>query len=332
MTTIPKQNPFIVDGVEDMHAVKSGLITLPASEPEAVKLTPLQPLTFRRPSEILAMEFSDDANILGDYMIAMEQGGTIVGPPGCGKSRIIFQCAADTIRGKEFLIFPTRAPKQRWAIFNTENSNRRLKADLQRLKNYCGDDWPIVDAHLSIHTLETEDDGFLSLANPVNAIRIEEVIRDLNPLVNVFDPLSEYRVDDLNNDNNMLATCKELGRLSKAGNPKRATLILHHTVVGRAGAMKAVGYDRGSYGRNSKALLGWARSQFNLAPGNPGDNDILIVSCGKCSNGKEFEPFAIRLWPSTNATARLRAGSVNCCEMGKNNPARGWLSSVSSGG
>jgi hypothetical protein len=97
----------------------------------------------------------------------------------------------------------------------------------------------------------------------------------------------------------MLTTCREISRLSKAGNPKRAWLALHHTQVGRAGAVKAVGYDRGSYGRNSKALLGWTRAQINLAPGSADNNDTLVVSCGKCSNGREFEPFAIRLNPST---------------------------------
>ena len=272
----------------------------PDDEPlNTVPLATLQPLTMRKPSDILAMEFSDEANILGDWLLAEEQPSTIVGPAGSGKSRLILQMAADTILGRDFLRFPTRAAGKRWAIFNTENSNRRLKTDLERLRNYYGDDWPAVDECLSIHTLETEDDGYVSLSNPVNAMRIEQVIRDQNPAVNVFDPLFEFRVGDLNNDDHMHATCKELARLSKAGNPKRALLVSHHTLVGRAGAAKAVGFDRGSYGRNSKALLGWTRAQINLAPGAADNNDSLVVSCGKCSNGREFEPFAIRLNPST---------------------------------
>jgi hypothetical protein len=39
----------------------------------------------------------------------------------------------------------------------------------------------------------------------------------------------------------------------------------------------------------------WTRGQINIAPGSPDSNDLLVISCGKCSNGKEFAPFAIRL-------------------------------------
>lgn len=269
----------------------------PDDEPpiNEVPIATLQPLTMRKASDILAMEFSDDANIIGDFLVAEEQDTTIVGPAGSGKSRLVLQMYADTVRGKDFLNFKTCGAGKRWVIFNSENSNRRLKADFERLRNYCGNEWPTVDENLSVHTLESEDDGCLSLENPANAIRIEQVVRDLNPCVTVFDPLSEYGIRDLNRDEDMRASCKALARVAKAGNPKRANIVLHHTIVGRAGAAKAVGFDRGSYGRNSKALLGWARAQINLAPGSADSNDSLVVSCGKCSNGREFEPFAIRL-------------------------------------
>lgn len=268
--------------------------------PNEVPLGPtLQPLTFRRPSEILAMEFSEDANLMGDWLIAEEQPTTIVAPASAGKSRLILQCAVDMILGKPFIGFPTRAAGKKWLIIGTENSNRRFKSDLERLRDYAGDDWPKVDDCLRLHTLENEDDGYVSLANPANAIRIENEIRDYNPGIIAYDPLNELRMGDLNQDEFMLNTCREISRLSKAGNPKRGWIALHHTQTGRTGAMKAVGYDRGSYGRNSKALLGWTRAQINLAPGTPDNNDVLVVSCGKCSNGREFEPFAIRLNLST---------------------------------
>jgi len=257
----------------------------------------LKPLTIRRPSEILAMQFSDDDKIIGDYIVAAEQPTTIVGPAGAGKSRLVLQAAVDTILNRPFLSFRTQGTGKRWLFFNAENSNRRLKSDMEWLERYAGRDWPTVDGSLQIHTLETEDDGYLSLSNPTNAIRIENAIRDINPDIVVFDPLQEFRMGDLNTDDAMLSTCHEISRLAKAGNPKRAFIVLHHTLVGRAGAAKAVGYDRGSYGRNSKALLGWTRAQVNLAPGSANDNALLVVSCGKCSNGREFEPFAIRLDP-----------------------------------
>lgn len=71
--------------------------------------------------------------------------------------------------------------------------------------------------------------------------------------------------------------------------------MLHHALTGKLGAARAVGYERSGFGRNSKLLHAWTRGQINLAPGKPDDNNTLVVSCGKCSNGEEFEPFAITM-------------------------------------
>src|SRR5688572_9100744 len=66
-------------------------------------------------------------------------------------------------------------------------------------------------------------------------------------------------------------------------------------LTGRVGAARATGFDRSSFGRNSKLLYAWTRGQINIAPQGPNDNSRLVVSCGKCSNGEEFPPFGIRL-------------------------------------
>jgi hypothetical protein len=76
-------------------------------------------------------------------------------------------------------------------------------------------------------------------------------------------------------------------------------VTLHHALTGRAGEAKAIGWDRASFGRNSKVLHSWTRGQINVTPGSPDSNDVLVLSCGKCSNGKEFAPFAVRLNPAT---------------------------------
>jgi hypothetical protein len=74
----------------------------------------------------------------------------------------------------------------------------------------------------------------------------------------------------------------------KKGNPARVPFVVHHSLTGKAGASKAVGWDRGSYGRNSKVLHAWVRSQWNLAPADPDDESKLILACGKNNNGKPF--------------------------------------------
>ena len=67
--------------------------------------------------------------------------------------------------------------------------------------------------------------------------------------------------------------------------------------------MKAVGLERGGYGRGSKVLLGWTRSQINLAPFKQDSNEQIIVASGKCNNAKEFDNFGAILDPATKTYA-----------------------------
>ena len=64
----------------------------------------------------------------------------------------------------------------------------------------------------------------------------------------------------------MTATLTVIGRITRQGDPQRIPVILHHALTGKSGAARATGFDRGSFGRNSKVLLGWVRSQINVAP------------------------------------------------------------------
>ena len=179
---------------------------------------------------------------------------------------------------------------------STENSNRRLQADLLNLMRWLDvDEWAAFSERVRIHTVEGPDDGFVSLDSPHNLALIEATIEECQPDVIAIDPLNEFAIGDLNKDADMRATLSTLTQLCRRGNPKRAIVVLHHALTGRAGAAKAIGYDRASFGRNSKNLHAWARGQINLAPANPDDNRQLVVSCGKTSNGREFQPFAIAM-------------------------------------
>jgi hypothetical protein len=60
-----------------------------------------------------------------------------------------------------------------------------------------------------------------------------------------------------------------------------------------------MGHDRASFARNSKALLAWTRAQINVAPVEGDNNDRLVIACGKTNDGREFEPFAVKLNPTT---------------------------------
>ncbi len=251
--------------------------------------------TIRTPDEILAMVFTDDDIILGDRMMAEGQSCVIAAAGGMGKSRIVLQLIACIVTGRKFLNFDTGRPDSKWLVLQTENSNRRLHEDLQRLKSWLGDDWHKFAAQVKLHTVETDTDGFMNLDSPEAVANIEAAIQQHAPDIIVIDPLNDCAIGDPSKDADMKATVQAVSRICRRGNPKRAILVLHHAITGKSGAAKATGFDRASFGRNSKALLAWTRSQFNIAPVDPDSNERLIIACGKCNNGREFQTFAVRL-------------------------------------
>lgn len=253
-------------------------------------------LTIRTPDEILAMQFDDGDRILGDRLLAKGQSLVIAGQGGLGKSRLLLQFIAAQRAGLPFIGFETRGQEMTWLVLQAENSNRRLQHDLASLRIWIGDKyWPQVNAGLHIHTLETDADNFLSLDGDRTQARIRELIARIKPDGVAWDSLYNFGVGNLSSDEDMTSTLLAIARLSKAGNQQRAIIALHHALTGKAGASRASGFDRASFGRNSKVLHQWTRAQINVAPGQPDSNDVLVVSCGKCSNGKEFPQFAVRL-------------------------------------
>jgi hypothetical protein len=254
-----------------------------------------EPFTVRSMAELCQQNLPENDNILGDRLLAQGQSLTVLGAGGIGKSRLLLQLAACTIAGRPFFGLPTYAPGTRWLILQAENSNRRLQTDASGLRTWLGADWPQVAERLWVHTLENNGDPFVSLDSPETCNRVVSLIEKLAPDVVCFDPLNCFGVGDLNNDGDMRHSCQTISRICQQGSARRAIVVLHHSLTGRVGAARATGFDRSSFGRNSKLLHAWTRGQINIAPQAPNDNGRLVVSCGKCSNGAEFAPFGIRL-------------------------------------
>ena len=198
--------------------------------------------------------------------------------------------------GRDFLGWKTTGQNIRWLILQTENGNRRLQFELEAmLSDISEEDFEAYNKQVFIHTLETEEDSFLTVSNELNQRKIAELIREIKPDVVVYDVFRDFGVGDLNTDRDMAETLPIIGRLTRKGNPQRLPMIIHHSLSSKSGMAKATGFDRGSYARNSKVLFGWVRAQINLAPYNPDDNEQMIVASGKCNNAKEFESFGISL-------------------------------------
>jgi len=259
-----------------------------------------RPLTVRSPSEIMAMQF-DPADMLTENGY-LQKGNALViaGMGGLGKSRFILQMAISCILGKPFIGWNTKAGRTKWLILQTENGNRRLQVDISRMMKSCSpDELAILDECLRIHTLETEDDAFVTLSTLETADRIAALTADFPANVIVYDVLRDFATGDLNSDEAMTETCRAISRVTRMGDPTRIPVVVHHALTGKAGAAKATGFDRGSFSRNSKVLLGWTRGQINLAPYSPDSNDVVVVASGKANDAEEFAIFAVRLDPDT---------------------------------
>ena len=225
---------------------------------------------------------------------------TLIGPGGVGKSRLLLQLAAAMVSGRDFIGIQVPKRRLRWLFLQTENSNRRLKDDLEKIQEWIGpESWPDVAECLVIRTLDKYGDGFLNLDDPEKRRRVEELVKKTAADVLVFDPLSAFAKGSINSDSTIRAACKAFTEISRGGNPDCSIIVVHHALTGKAGAKKATGMDRSSFGKGSKELHSWARGQINVAPRSEDDPRKLIISCGKNSDGAEFAPFGVRLNTTT---------------------------------
>ncbi len=254
-------------------------------------------LTLRSIRELEAYELPVGMRIFSNGYLERGNRTTVLGQGGIGKSRLIMQAALCCRAGIPFIGWETEAPDAKWLFIQTENGNARLKSDLMKMRTaFTPEVWKHICGGIMFHTIEEEHDGLILLDVPEVYARVAETVKGYDPDILVIDPLRDAHSGDLNGDGDMTEVTRLLVKLSKAGGrTNRALSVLHHALTGRTGAARALGWDRGSFGRNSKVLQGWSRAQINVAPGGPDDCSYLVIASGKCSNHKEFEPFAIRL-------------------------------------
>ena len=248
------------------------------------------------PDQITAMESNPADCILGDFLIAKGQPLVIAGEGGLGKSRLVTQMVTHCVINRDIFGFPTRGEGLRVLFMQTQNSCQRLKRDITGLRKHLGEnDWERVKHLLFWHTLETEFDGYMNLDNQNNVDKCARLIARVKPDIIVWDPLADFAIGNINTDMDMAATFNQITKLTLAGNSKRIPVVIHHAGTGAIGALKAIGYDKSSFTRNSKVLFGLTRAQINVAPASPDNQNSMVLACGKNSNGKYFPTFAIKM-------------------------------------
>lgn len=248
-------------------------------------------------SQILAYEHNPADEIMEGGVLAAGEEACLIGAPGAGKSRLALQAAICTILGRPFLRWKTNAPNSRWLFLQTENNRRRLKYDLSRMVRGLTDgEIQRINDHLLVTDVGDMDfEGICLSPDSTTRDSIDAAIRQFDPAVVVIDPLRDAGRGDLNNDAAMTDACQAIRKLVRSGNPRRVPLVIHHGRTGACEAAKVFGDDAPSFGRNSKALHGWTRSQFNVAAAGSDEDGIVIFGCGKNSNGPRWREFAAQL-------------------------------------
>ena len=103
--------------------------------------------------------------------------------------------------------------------------------DLAPIRVWLGKDWPHFAEQVVFHTIKNDDDGFVSLDSPDNQLAIQGAIESANVGGIVIDPLNDFAAGDLNKDADMKNTLQKLSRLCRRGNPHRAIVVLHHSLI-----------------------------------------------------------------------------------------------------
>jgi hypothetical protein len=252
--------------------------------------------TIRSVAELLKLPEETNANLLGEWYLQEGRPTALLGQGGLGKTRLAIQLAIVSVCGLPFLEWETFMKGKRWLFLQTENVNRRLKSDISgivkafELYEYNDE----ISNSIFFHTIENEFDPFFNFSNTQDILTLQQAINDTKADIIVIDPLNDKFDGDTNSDADMRALITSILKACLYGNPKRSILLLHHARTGKSGASGAIGLDRASFGRGSKALHAAARSIWNFAPADENDPAKFVLACGKNSDGKEFEPIGIK--------------------------------------
>lgn len=285
----------------------------PASVPTVTKAPTAKPLPLLTLNDILGYQYDPSDEILPGGMATVGEPLAFIGAPGAGKTRLVTQLMVNTILGTPFLDIPTNAPGQKWLFLQTENSIRRLKSDLSAMTARLSADEraAIHDALRIVDIRATDFTGICMTEGHLDRERIAITLADFNPAMVVIDPLRDAGRGDLNTDVDMTAACQGISSIVRLGNPRRTPVVIHHGRTGACEASKVYGDDAASFGRNSKVLNGWLRSQINVAVAGVGHEGVIILGCGKNSNGPRWAPFAARLNEQTMTYERLAGGDFD---------------------
>jgi hypothetical protein len=270
-----------------------------AEEEQRNNPPPPKPFSIRAWGDIHTLKLPPRETFLGD-VFALQTMQAIMGQGGVGKSRISLNIAYCNVLGREFCGLPTGNKPVKWLFIGNENSVSRWQRDIRAMsKGLTAAQLELLNTHIFLHCLEQPDDSFICLQDDSIKTKWTETIKVIRPDVLVADPWGEIQFGDPNNDLDTRQSIRELLKICTHINPKMGQVILHHARTGRANISQAAGWDKGNFGKGSKALYSGARAVINLAPGDAEDNSKLVMVCAKSNDAPPFEARGIKLVEDT---------------------------------
>lgn len=264
----------------------------------AAESIPATSMNFLSVNSVLSMNAAGSECYMGDRVVSAGNIFALFGAGGIGKSRVMLDIAIACVLGEEWCGIETHATGKKWLFIQTENDAYRIKRDISKMiSGMHQDDVARLNNCIKILVPISDFDVDTALISAVNIDKIKLEVMEHRPDIVVFDPLSDFYAGDNENDAmQMKDSIMLINNVAKAASNDVTPVIIHHAAMGKEAMLKASGYDRGNFGRGSKALYNKARSTVNIMPGSSDeDNDTLIVLCGKNNNGMAFSRRAITL-------------------------------------
>lgn len=221
--------------------------------------------------------------------------GIVAGMPKCFKSTLVHDLVVSVASGTPFLNkHPVEDPGPVLVIQN-ENSGYIMKDRTQKVIHQRGlDGWARRKGKHKLRVYFPEDlpitflnqQGF-TLTNSDHRAQVEELVRDIKPVLVVFDPLYLMFEGDLNSSQELNPVLNWLLKLKK--DYDTSVILIHHYNKG-SGQSNGAPLRGGARMAGSIMLYGWVESAWYLtkteeqAPATPQEGNTLTIDFTRTSN------------------------------------------------